>query len=313
MPPGRIMPDKTVLLTGASGFIGQNIIGPLLGRGYIIHAVSTTKQKADKNVTWHQADLLDQQSRRQLIDTVKPQSVLHLAWYVEHGKFWNAPENLLWQEASIDLFAYAKKAGVERVVGVGTCAEYDWNRSDLIPFKETDPCHPHTVYGKAKLEVFKSLESQHSNYAWGRIFHLFGAGEHPDRLVSSVINALKNNEPAKCTSGKQVQDFMDVRDVGAALAALLDSEVTGPVNIATGIGTSVADLAPLIGKLMHKEELIKLNTLPDRPNTPPYIVANINRLKQKVKFTPSFSLKERLIQLIALLAEEKGFEPSIRK
>ena len=156
MPHGRIMSDKTVLLTGASGFIGKHVIEPLLKRGYIIHAVSNAKLKDDKRVTWHQADLLDKKDRQRLIDTVKPHSLLHLAWYVEHGKFWNAPKNLLWQEASIDLFAYAKIAGVKRMVGVGTCAEYDWTKKDTTPLKETDPCHPHTVYGQAKLAVLST-------------------------------------------------------------------------------------------------------------------------------------------------------------
>ena len=291
------MSDKTVLLTGASGFIGKHVIEPLLKRGYIIHAVSNAKLKDDKRVTWHQADLLDKKDRQRLIDTVKPHSLLHLAWYVEHGKFWNAPKNLLWQEASIDLFAYAKIAGVKRMVGVGTCAEYDWTKKDTTPLKETDPCHPHTVYGQAKLAVLQSLAGN-SNYAWGRIFHLFGVGEHPDRLISSIIRALRQNKVAKCTSGKQVQDFMAVQDVGAALAALLDSEVMGAVNIATGVGTSVADVARLIGRLMGKEELIELNALPDRADTPPYIVANIDRLRHEVQFTPAFSLENGITQLI---------------
>ena len=290
------MSDKILLLTGASGFIGRHVIAPLLERGYTIHAITHTKQQS-KEVIWHHADLLNAKERRQIIDTIRPHSLLHLAWYVEHGKFWNAPENKLWQEASIDLFSYAKTAGVKRMVGIGTCAEYDWNRS-ATPFKESDPCLPHTLYGKAKLSVFESLKSTHTNVAWGRIFHLFGQGEHPARLVSSVIHALQNDEPAKCTSGKQVQDFMAVQDVGAAIAALLDSEVTGAVNIASGKGTSVAEMALMIGRLMQKKNLVQLNGLPDRLDTPAYIVADVERLKREVKFMPSFSLEERLAQLI---------------
>jgi nucleoside-diphosphate-sugar epimerase len=291
------MSDKIILLTGASGFIGRHVVTPLLERGYTIHAITHTKQPS-KEVIWHNADLLNAKEHRQIIEKIHPHSLLHLAWYVEHGKFWNAPENVLWQDASIDLFSYAKTVGVKRLVSIGTCAEYDWNRKDTTPFKESDPCLPHTLYGKAKLSVFESLKSTYTNFAWGRIFHLFGKREHTDRLVSSVIHALKNDQPAKCTSGKQVQDFMDVQDVGAAIAALLDSEVTGPVNIASGKGTSVAEMALMIGRLMQKENLVQLNALPDRPDTPAYIVADIERLKREVRFTPSFSLEERLAQLI---------------
>ena len=293
------MPNKTILITGASGFIGRHVIEPFLERGYKIHAV-TNKEQSEKRITWHRANLLDKDERRKIFEKVQPQTLLHLAWYVEHGKFWHAPENLLWREASIDLFVQAKTAGVRRVVGVGTCAEYDWNRSDHTPWKETDPCHPHTPYGKAKLVTFEALQSQIKNHAWGRVFHLFGVGEHPDRLVSSIVRSLKNNEPAKCTSGKQIQDFLDVRDVGVALAALADSDVTGAVNIASGIGTSVVELARLIGELMQKPELIQLGALPDRPDTPSYIVANINRLRDEVGFISSHSLEQRIRQYINL-------------
>jgi nucleoside-diphosphate-sugar epimerase len=292
------MPDKTILITGAAGFIGRHVTSPLLARGYTVHAVARGPRNTGDGVVWHQSDLLWPDDRARLIESVKPQVLLHLAWYTEHGKFWSAPENALWQGASLDLFSRAAASGTRRIIGVGSCAEYDWNRTDRIPWKESDPCHPHTPYGKAKLATLAALESLGVEFAWGRIFHLFGAGEHPARLIPSIIHALAENEQAKCTSGRQTRDFMDVRDVGAALAALVDSTATGAVNVASGSAVTIAEIALLIGRMMRKPELVALGALPDRPDDPPYIVADTRKLREEARFAGVQRLEDGLERMI---------------
>src|SRR5690606_28146161 len=112
------------------------------------------------------------------------------------------------------------------------------------------------------LDVF--FAENETSFAWARLFFLYGPGEAPTRLVSSLARALVAGEQADCSTGRIVRDFMDVRDAGAALAALAASEVTGPVNIGTGRGTSIADIALTMGRLAGREHLVGLGTLPDR-------------------------------------------------
>ena len=292
------MNDKTILVTGAAGFIGRHTIGPLLADGYTVHAIARVPRELRDGVLWHQADLLDANDRARVLESVNPQVLLHLAWVTEHGKFWTSPDNALWLEASIDLFTSAASADVRRIVGVGSCAEYDWNRADRSPWKESDPCQPHTPYGKAKLATLGALESLGVEFAWGRIFHLFGVGEHPARLIPSIIHALAENRQARCTSGRQTRDFMDVRDVGAALAALVASGATGAVNIASGTAITIAEIAILIGELMQKPELISLGALPDRPDDPPYMVADTRKLLNEVQFPGGHRLEDGLRPMI---------------
>ena len=88
---------KSVLLTGASGFIGRHCLAPLLSRGYEVHAISSrTARRPLADVHWHIADLLDYSQITELVREVKPAHLLHLAWYAEPGRYWQAPENLRW-------------------------------------------------------------------------------------------------------------------------------------------------------------------------------------------------------------------------
>ncbi|WP_421021629.1 NAD-dependent epimerase/dehydratase family protein, partial [Klebsiella pneumoniae] len=70
---------------------------------------------------------------------------------------------------------------------------------------------------------------------WARLFFMYGPGEHPNRVTSSVILSLLQGKSAQCSHGMQIRDFLHVADVASALVTLLDSDVTGPVNIGSGV------------------------------------------------------------------------------
>lgn len=114
--------------------------------------------------------------------------------------------------------------------------------------------------------------------------------------MPSVINALIEDEETKCSSGMQVRDFMDTQDVGAALTALLASDVQAAVNVASGTPVSIADVASMLGDIAEKPKLINLGALEDRPDDPPYMVADTTRLLHEVAFIPNANLKARLRQ-----------------
>ncbi|OAD21866.1 CDP-4-dehydro-6-deoxy-D-gulose 4-reductase [Candidatus Thiomargarita nelsonii] len=117
---------KKVLLTGATGFIGQHCPALLLTQGYEVHAIySRIAGEAHPNVHWHKVDLLAPMQIARLIDSIRPTHLLHLAWYAIPGKYWTSSENFRWVQASLTLLQeFARRCG-QRVVMAGTCAEYD--------------------------------------------------------------------------------------------------------------------------------------------------------------------------------------------
>ena len=289
-----------VLATGATGFIGAQVLEPLRRAGHELHAVSRTARPPDADVVWHDVDLLAPGAAARLVAEIRPEKLMHLAWYAEHGRFWTAPENVAWAEATLSLLRAFVDAGGRRVVIGGTCAEYDWSHAVLS--EATTPLAPATLYGISK-HATRLLAAAYARevgfeLAWGRVFFLYGPGEAPERLVPSIARALLAGEEAQTTSGTQVRDFMHVSDVGAAFAALLDSPVQGPVNIATGQGVAVRDLVELVGRHVGHPELLRIGALPQRDGEPPELVADVAILREQVGFTPAYSLDRGLADAV---------------
>ncbi|MBK1658637.1 NAD-dependent epimerase/dehydratase family protein [Paracraurococcus ruber] len=293
------MPER-LLLTGASGFVGRQLAAPLAARGFEVHAVA--RRPGDGAARWHAADLLDEAAMRALLREVRPAVLVHAAWYVAHGAFWTAPENAAWVEASAALGAEFAALGGRRLVGLGSCAEYDWEDPDPTPWPETRRILPATPYGRAKAELASRWSALGKRYglsvAWARLFHLFGPGEHPERLVPAVLLALQEGREALVASGRPVRDFLGTPQAGRALAALAASAATGPVNIASGQPLAIRALVQAIARLAGRPDLLRLGALPDRPGEPPFITADITRLRRDVGFTERVDLQGALLGLL---------------
>lgn len=286
---------ERVLVTGGSGFVGRAVLGPLRARGFEVHAPTRAE-----------ADLLDTAATRALLRDLRPTRLLHCAWYVAHGKFWTAPENADWLAASDALAAAFAEAGGRRFVAIGTCAEYaDQAGEDDKPWPETRRIAPATPYGRAKADLAARL-AQRPGTAWARLFHLFGPGEHPDRLVPSIVLALRQGREARCASGRPIRDVCSTAFAGRALAALVASDVTGPVNIASGEGRAIASVARLLAEAAGRPDLLRLGALPDRPNEVPCMVADVTRLRRDVGFADPPNVENDLKGMVGAV----GIEPT---
>jgi len=283
---------KRVLVTGASGFIGRHTIKRLVDAGFEVHAVSRRSQPMDNGHHWHCCDLLEPAAAADLIRATEPTHLLHLAWYAEPGAYSTAPENLGWVEASLRLLrAFARPD--RRAVVAGTCAEYDWSFGFCS--ERVTPLRPTTLYGECKRSISAIAERFASeaglSLAWGRIFFVYGPGEHQNRLVASVVRSLVGGEPALCTTGTQVRDYLHVADVASAFVRLLDSDVVGAVNVGSGEPLAVRQLLSTIGDVTGAPQLIRFGELPTRPNEPPLLVADARRLFDEVGWRPSHTLR----------------------
>ena len=134
--------------------------------------------------------------------------------------------------------------------------------------------------------------------AWARLFFIYGPGESPGRFVPAIIRSLLRGEPAPLTAGTQRRDFLHVADLGAALAALAQSSVSGPVNVASGTGVSLLEIAQTIARRLDAEELLEAGALPMRENDPPSLVADVSRLRDEVGWVPSVDLGDGLQESI---------------
>jgi nucleoside-diphosphate-sugar epimerase len=292
---------KRVLLTGATGFIGRHCLPTLLAHGYEVHSVSTRPAPAHSpGVHAHQADLLDPAQVAALLAIVQPSHLLHLAWYTQPGAYWTSPENIRWVQASLGLLQAFVAHGGQRVVIAGSCAEYDWTYGYCT--EQITPLQPATIYGKAKhaLQLLADAFADQAQIsaAWGRVFLLYGSHEHPERLVAAVTRALLQGRPARCSHGDQIRDYLYVQDAADAFAALLESDVRGAVNIASGNPIRLKQIIYSIADMLAQRSLVQLGALPSPANEPPLLVANVERLANEVGWRPAYDLERGLEQTV---------------
>lgn len=291
---------KRVLVTGGTGFIGRNALAPLFERGYEVHAIGREPQHSSEAIEWHRCDLMDSRATDRVVADVAPTRLLHLAWYTEHGKFWSAPENLDWIAASVFLLRSFQRHGGRRAVLAGSCAEYAWNE-EICKEGETS-LEPATLYGVSK-NALRAIGEKFAadtglSFAWGRVFFLYGPHESADRLVPFVTRRLLKGLPVPCTFGEQERDFLHVEDTAAAFVTLLDSNVQGAVNIASGNAVRVRDVVSAIGTTTGRNDLIRFGELPERLSEPRVLAADATRICSELGWKPRWSLQGGLASAV---------------
>ena len=270
-------------------------------KGYEVHAVSLKSSRSDEDgLFWHQADLLDNEQTASLVGKIKPTHLLHFAWFALPGAYWTSPENFRWVQSGINLLREFGRHEGERAVFAGSCAEYSWQYGYC---SARTPLEPATLYGKCKHSMQVLLDAFAAqtglSAAWGRIFFLYGQYEDPRRLVASVIRSLLKGEPARCSHGNQIRDFLDVRDTAGAFVAILESDTQGPLNVASGNPTLLRDLILKIGNKLGREDLVELGAIPAAPNEPRVLLADVQRLVDEVGWQPLYDLERGLDDAIA--------------
>lgn len=292
---------KKVLLTGASGFIARNCLPFLIESGYDVYAIALDRiEGGHPGIKWLQVNLLEEDRTEKVIADIGATHLLHFAWYAEPKKYWNSDENFKWLEASKSLLKSFYSGGGQRVVMAGTCAEYDWQYGRCV--ENTTPLLPATIYGKCKHSLQASLADFSSknrlSSAWGRIFFLYGPNEHPARLVSSVIISILQEKPAFCSHGNQIRDFLHVKDVASAFVGLLNSDVRGAVNIASGEPIALKEIIRKIGEKLARPDLIRLGHIPSSKDEPPLLLADTRRLRDEVGWVGEYNIDTGLDQTI---------------
>jgi nucleoside-diphosphate-sugar epimerase len=252
-----------VLVTGATGFLGNHIVPELLLRGHAITAVARDENKARKlewfnNVAFVAHDI--HHGAKSLLKRIEnPDAVIHLAWtgLPNYDALFHFEKNL---PGHYRFLKGLIKSGIRHFLITGTCFEYGMQCG---PLTEATPTTPVVSYAVAKDMLHKLLCLLQPRYPfvlqWARLFYIYGRGQHPHSLLAQLDHALDAKEPEfNMSRGEQLRDYLPVTDVASTLGALIEKpECTGPINICSGIPISVRTLVErhLVARGAH----IKLN------------------------------------------------------
>jgi nucleoside-diphosphate-sugar epimerase len=274
---------KRILITGASGFVGRQVLGYLATQDVYLTVIARdgkqslfTNNPAVQNIITT-VDLFAETADWWANILRGIDIVIHVAWYAEPGLYLQSAKNLDCLQGTLSMMKGAAEAGVSRFVGVGTCFEYDLSYGMLSI--ET-PLKPLTPYASAKAATYmalsKWLPSHGIDFAWCRLFYLYGEGEDVRRLVPYLRQKLAAGEFSELTSGNQIRDFIDVSEAGRLIAKVTLGSVQGPINICSGIPITVKQLAENIADEYGRRDLLKFGARPDNLIDPPCVVGVIN-------------------------------------
>lgn len=216
-----------LLLTGGGGFLGRHVQTALLAEdaGGSPSEVVPWRRDAD-------GDLRRPGAIAPVLERVRPDVVLHLAWTdTGHPGYDTDPGNAAWAAATVDLARSCISRGVH-VVGVGTNVERAIGPSGATP------------YARSKRQALTGLRELDAarGWTWLRPFWIYSAADRRPRLLSDALQAQERGEGFHPRTPELELDFIDVRDVAAAIALIVHRRPGGVHDIGTGRLRSVASL-----------------------------------------------------------------------
>lgn len=292
-------PYRRVLVTGATGFLGGHVLPILRSHGWDVHYI--VRRETFDSPNQYQVDLHDRTSVHRLMEHVRPEALLNLAWAKSGAE--PSDEHLRWTASALELLRAFAACGGKRFVGAGSCAEYAPSPASL---REEQTDMPPGVYGIAK-RLLGSLSLAHAEQcglsaAWCRIFYVYGGDERDHRLLPSIIRAVQRKAKVSCTYGNQDRDYLHVHDVARALVQVLESPFQGTVNIGSGETVRIRDLATRVAELAGGDASnLEFGTARRDDASNGLVLADITRLREHIGFVPKIAFPQGLADAVAAM------------
>lgn len=294
---------KSLLITGASGFVGTNLLEELVKIEEIqeIHVLAHNKEKMrirNKKIKIHSYENYFN-NRLEFIE--KPEFIVHLA---SAGVKYNNEESekeifKVNIELPFNLLKKAKEYEIENFINFGSCFEYGKGGENI---KENESTYPFNLYSLSKTTNIQLLNGYTilvgSKIVTLRPFGLFGKYENPNRLIPALINAGIKSEPMYLTPGEQIRDYIYVKNLVEAIILILKNGIIKNkeiYNICSGEGKSLIEIVELITKKFNfKKELYKFGEKEYRKNEIMKLIGNPDKFKNDYNFENKISLEKGL-------------------
>jgi len=260
--------SKSVIITGAGGYVGRHVVSAVADLGY--QPVAVVRQardgELDSRASVVEADVLD--AGFDLAAAVPVEdiaAVIHLAW--QDGFVHNAPSHMTNLSAHYRFLVGLADAGVPRIAALGTMHEVGFWEGAVTA--ET-PTNPASLYGIAKDALRRSTFltiGDRAEYVWLRAYYILGDDRRNSSIFAKLLAAADRGETEfPFTTGKTLYDFIDVAELGRQIAvAATTPGVAGVLNTSTGEPES---LASRVERFIAENELglsLQYGAFPDRP------------------------------------------------
>ncbi|MDI5941182.1 MULTISPECIES: NAD-dependent epimerase/dehydratase family protein [Micromonospora] len=305
------MSKQTVFITGGAGFIGLHVVPLLLDKGYRVRIFDNMfrgdREQVAKLAATGDVELVDQDVRYGGAVHAAMKGcdlVVHLAAVSINKSQADPYESIdINMVGNHNVFAAAADHGVKRLVFASSASVYgDPKKLPMHEDDRLDPLTPYCISKRAGEDLLAFYQrSKGLNWIALRFFNVYGPGQKPTAYYTSVINhfvkRLKTGQPPIIDGrGEQSMDFIHVHDIARSVVAALEAEQGNvPVNIGTGIDTSVATLAEILIKAVGVDVEPQFNP---REVLVSRRAADITRAREVLGWEPTIAVEDGMTDLI---------------
>lgn len=308
--------NKKILVTGATGFIGANLVRALIARGDEVHVIARKESSGmwrladiSLKIIIHDVDLSSAIAAKSLVDQVQPEQVFHLAHY--GGNRGQNDESLVRKviiEGGASLFeACALNTCVKSIINAGSSSEYG-SKNDKM--SEDMMLEPNTGYGVAKAWV--TLYGQHLArekkvpITTLRLFSVYGPYESSTRLVPATTLAFLNDSALKLSNPETTRDFIHVDDVVSAMLLASEKQMVGEVfNIGSGVETTLKEMVSALQEQIESTKKLEWGNLEGRSSDGIRWQASLEHTKNVLGWQPSISLADGVLKTVEWIRSNK--------
>lgn len=253
-----------VLVTGATGFIGNYVVQQLLDRGHRVITVARNEKRAS-TLSWYEnaefvaCDIHSSSAELTVEHFGSPNALVHLAWpgLPNYEALFHFEETLL---ADYRFIKSLIEQGLKQVLVTGTCLEYGLQQGCLSEDLPTFPTNPYALAKDTLRKFLQSLQKQTPfTLQWLRLFYMHGDGQSPKSLLAQLDSAIdRGDKRFNMSGGEQLRDFLPVEEIAHRIASVAEQvDLDGIYNCCSGTPISVRALVE--NRIRERNAKIELN------------------------------------------------------